>query len=88
VLANTGARTGGVDYITRRDFAREGFRQQFITDLKAQMREHYEPQPVRRQYIPKANGKLRPLGIPMRRSHCTSIQGSWAFFGRRAGYPL
>jgi RNA-directed DNA polymerase len=58
VTENKGKRTPGVDgaiWITP------------ASKCKAihSLRSHgYKPQPLRRVYIPKANGKLRPLGIP------------------------
>jgi group II intron reverse transcriptase/maturase len=63
ILANSGANTPGVDGVTVddiRDATRE-YAQGLAAELKAG---EYQPQPVKRVYIPKANGECRPLGIP------------------------
>jgi RNA-directed DNA polymerase len=71
VLRNDGAKTAGVDGKTKRHLKTETSRAQFIDalwrDLTAKT---YRPAPVRRVYIPKANGEQRPLGMPMVRSYC------------------
>lgn len=58
---NDGA--GGIDGETIASFKKNEDAK--IAELLQRLREKtYKPSPVRRQYIPKKNGKLRPLGIP------------------------
>lgn len=65
VLSNSGARTAGIDGLTKKVFESETARNAFVLELQEELRQkRFRPVPVRRVNIPKANGKLRPLGIP------------------------
>lgn len=53
----------GIDGITKDEYSANI--DENLENLVERMRQFsYRPLPVRRTYIPKANGKLRPLGIP------------------------
>jgi RNA-directed DNA polymerase len=61
VTENQGKRTPGVDNETWETPAKKA------EAVKSLQQRGYKPQPLRRVYIPKKNGKKRPLGIPTMR---------------------
>jgi RNA-directed DNA polymerase len=62
VRANKGA--AGIDGETMADIAKMG-EDRFLDECQERLLNNvYRPQPVRRQYIPKKDGRMRPLGIP------------------------
>ena len=60
LYANKGATTKGADNDTA-----DGFSERYVHTLIQELQNGtYRAKPVRREYIKKRNGKLRPLGIP------------------------
>lgn len=66
VTQNRGHKTPGVDGVIWRT------NKQKMQAALALKRRGYHPQPLRRMYIPKKDGKQRPLGIPV--MHCRAQQ--------------
>lgn len=69
VRLNEGA--AGIDGISFKDIEKEEGegegegKERFLNELREELKsKKYKPQAVLRVYIPKSNGKLRPLGIP------------------------
>jgi RNA-directed DNA polymerase len=59
IYSNKGAMTPGVDEVTL-----DGFSEERVMSIMERLKNGtYRFQPVRRTYVPKKNGKKRPLGI-------------------------
>ena len=63
LMTNRGSRTAGIDGMDKRTATEN--QGEILKNLKADLKSRtFQPSPVRRVYIPKPNGKQRPLGIP------------------------
>lgn len=66
VLARPGSSTAGVDGKTRDKF-KANYDREIAKIVESLKRKTYQPLPVLRTYIPKGDGRQRPLGIPVLR---------------------
>lgn len=62
IKSNKGAKTPGVDEQDIDYYLQMPYEE--LIELVIRTAKDYHPKPVRRVYIPKADGKMRPLGIP------------------------
>jgi RNA-directed DNA polymerase len=93
VTENQGRRTPGVDHEI---WSTPEAKSQAVLSLRGR---GYQPRPLRRVYIPKNNGKMRPLGIPTMKdramqalyllalepiAECTADRNSYGFRPKRS----
>lgn len=93
VTDNQGKKTPGVDGET---WSTPDSKSKAVLSLR---RRRYQPRPLRRMYIPKRNGKMRPLGIPTMKDRamqalyllalepvveCTADRNSYGFRPKRS----
>lgn len=91
VLASSGARTPGIDVMDKRRM--QAGLDHHLADLRTNLlKGTYRPKPAKRIHIPKANGKLRPLGIPtltdriVQRAMLMSMEPIWESDFDRCSY--
>jgi len=69
---NTGRKTAGIDGKT----ALLASEKAALADWVQHRSGSWTPRPVKRAYVPKANGRRRPLGIPTESANYPAAQGS------------
>jgi len=75
VASNRGARTAGVDAVTRHAVVRDDGLFPFLEELRSSLRaSSLRPLPVRQVAIPKKGGKVRYLGIATVPAYCRVFQ--------------
>jgi RNA-directed DNA polymerase len=62
-LRSNGAKTPGIDEVSKQDIMKD--LDEYLSQIRLELLAgNYQPKPAKRIFIPKAQGKQRPLGIP------------------------